>query len=93
MPYIKRRFRDNIDIIIDDLCREIQLLSMSNHEDVDGMINYAITKFIQKTITREEYKEYAKAIGILETVKLEFYRKQIAKYEDIKCCENGEVYE
>jgi len=31
-------------------------------------------------------------IGVLESVKMELYRRKIADYEDEKCEENGDVY-
>lgn len=40
-----------------------------------------------------KYKEFNAALGVLESVKLEFYRKVVSKYEKERCTENGEVYE
>jgi hypothetical protein len=38
------------------------------------------------------YAAIAEAAGVLETAKLEFYRRLAASYEDEKIAENGDVY-
>jgi hypothetical protein len=37
------------------------------------------------------YRDYHAVIGALEAAKLEFYRRQVAPYEDGKIAENGDV--
>jgi hypothetical protein len=56
-----------------------------------GELNYAITQLLlsQKP---ECYDDYNTLIGVLESVKLEFYRKAIVPYEEEKCRMNGEVF-
>jgi len=59
----------------------------------DGEMNYVITSLIQDWLGDDpHYTDYNSAIGVLECVKLELYRRKIAKYEDMKKKENGDVY-
>lgn len=37
------------------------------------------------------YSNYASVVGVLETVKLELFRRQVAPYEDAKIAQNGDV--
>lgn len=86
MPYIKQARRpwlrlDDVDGIVP--------------ENV-GELNFAITTLIKgyvETHGGPGYEIYNAMVGVAECVKLEMYRKMIAKYEDLKCAENGEVYE
>lgn len=62
-----------------------------------GELNYKITKTIleylaiQKT-SHISYYMLNEILGVLEAVKLEFYRRVVASYEDQKIKENGDVY-
>ena len=38
-----------------------------------------------------KYEEYNSVVGVLESVKLEFYRRAVAAYEDNKIVENGDI--
>jgi hypothetical protein len=38
-----------------------------------------------------KYFNYNRAIGVLECIKLEFYRRMVGPYEDIKIKEAGDV--
>jgi hypothetical protein len=86
MPYITKWERDGLDKLILDLSDAIDTYSA-------GLLNYVITSLCIREIGDGTYNEYNKIIGVLECVKLEFYRRAVSKYEDEKCCENGEVYE
>jgi len=57
-----------------------------------GVINYLITKILINWIKEISYDTVNDAIGILECVKLELYRRVAAPYEDIMKEENGDVY-
>ena len=39
----------------------------------------------------QSYQNYNDALGALEGAKLELYRQHIAKYEDVKIFQNGDV--
>ena len=40
----------------------------------------------------KSYADYNALIGVLESCKLEFYRRAVAAYEDEKSTVNGDVY-
>jgi hypothetical protein len=85
MPYIIKDRREKLDKFIDGLQSELQC---------DGEVNYTITKIIQKYYFDGvgSYKILNSAIGVLECVKQEFYRRIIVPYEERKIKENGDVY-
>lgn len=59
-----------------------------------GELNYAITALCLAYL-KEQGKSYAtqaEIVGALECVKLEFYRRSLAPYEDGKIKANGDVY-
>lgn len=58
-----------------------------------GELNYVLTRLVQRWVgPHPDYATYAAAVGVLETLKLEFYRRAVASYEDVKCAKNGDVY-
>lgn len=83
MPYIaEREFYDEV------------LDKIDFNEVVAGDLAYLVTKMMIKfTENNISYKQYALVTGILETVKQEFYRKQVVAYEEEACERNGEVFE
>jgi len=86
MPYIKEWERELFDAILKAIDPNLQLTA--------GRLNYLITRIIDKYLGKNpHYSDYNEVIGVLECVKLELYRRQIAKYEDKKWTENGDVYE
>jgi hypothetical protein len=85
MPYIKEKDRAKI-------LNKIKSLSMVIENE--GELNYAFSKLIDLLVQKsgEKYHVYNKIMGVLECVKLELYRRLIAKYEDKKISENGDIY-
>lgn len=81
MPYIKQEDRSEIDKLL--------LYTSFNV----GELNYIITKLCKRYMKEngEKYKHYNDIIGVLECAKLEFYRRKVSIYEDIKCIKNGDV--
>lgn len=57
-----------------------------------GLINYTITKLIQKTAGSPTYRDIAVLSGVLHDVQTEFDRKFVAPYEDLKIEQNGPIY-
>lgn len=59
-----------------------------------GELNFAITKLVldyyQYLIPN--YQHINDVLGAIEGAKLEFYRRVVAPYEDLKIKENGDVY-
>lgn len=82
MPYIKQFDRDGLNR---------GDWSPSNA----GELNYAITRLIldYMDISDANYHDYNEVVGVLESVKLEFYRRSVVPYEDKKIGENGDVYD
>jgi len=82
MPYIKQERKKEIGVIVKELIR------------TPGELNYCLTKVCISYLKArfEIYSDYNDVIGALECCKLELYRRKIAKYEDKKIEENGDVY-
>jgi hypothetical protein len=86
MPYIKQADRLNIDS---------QVNRLSSACETVGDLNYAITTLLLRHAELQPkvgYPELNGYVGVLESAKLEFYRRRIAPYEDKKIAENGDVY-
>ncbi len=84
MPYIPSDKR----IPLDRLTQGFDYSTIS-----EGELNYLITRIITIWINPINYARYNSAVGILECVKLELYRRRIADYEDEKMAMNGDVYD
>ena len=87
MPYVKPEIRVKYEKVLDEL---IGILKSLPVDEVDGELNYVVTKIL-KQIYPVRYFQINKAIGVLECVKLEFYRRVAAPYEDKKIKESGDV--
>jgi ribosomal protein S3AE len=87
LPYIKSGNRNKYNTILKEL---IETLKALPPEEVDGELNYIVTKIL-KEIYPLRYFHINKAIGVLECVKLEYYRRVAAPYEDSKIQESGDV--
>jgi hypothetical protein len=80
MPYIEKIRRDEIKYD-------------GSYPMNAGELNYYLTITIQDYYTTHpNYQGINDIIGALEGAKLEFYRRQVAKYEDQKIIDNGDVY-
>ncbi len=90
MPYIDQKSRIQVDEEIDVLIEKIER-DTSRMAKRDGILNYVITRLIDK-LYRTSYTELNAAIGMLECAKLELYRRRLAPYEDEKIDQNGDVY-
>jgi hypothetical protein len=87
MPYITQDQRPALDDIIAPLTNHIKNLPL---EQQDGALNYVVTKIL-KEVYPPRYFNYNRAMGVLSCIQAEFYRKDVAPYEDIKIQENGDV--
>jgi hypothetical protein len=87
MPYIKQDMRKEWDEIAKLV---LKILNEQKEEDKEGCLNYLITKILKNSY-KPKYFNYNRVIGLLECIKLEFYRRQIAEYENLKIKENGDV--
>ena len=87
MPYIKTEKREKYKLILNDLISTLKSLPV---EDLDGELNYVVTKIL-KEIYPLRYFHLNRAVGVLECIKQEYYRRVVAPYEDIKIKESGDV--
>lgn len=86
MPYIAPERREFLENATDEEIAQVEL--------APGDLNYAITKLMDEWVGQEglSYDAINTAIGVLECVKLELYRRVAAPYEDNKIEQNGDVY-
>jgi hypothetical protein len=87
MPYIKLENRKKYEKVLREL---VDILKPLPPEEVDGELNYVVTKIL-KEVYPLRYFHINKAVGVLECIKLEFYRRVAAPYEDLKMKESGDV--
>ncbi|MCK9595759.1 hypothetical protein M0R19_01060 [Candidatus Pacearchaeota archaeon] len=87
MPYIKQEARGKWEKIINEV---VEIISKSAEDKKDGELNYLITSILKK-VYKPSYFNYNRAIGLVECIKQEFYRKSVAPYEEEKIKENGDV--
>jgi len=87
LPYVKTENRAKYEKALTEL---IDILKSLPTEEVDGELNYVVTKIL-KQVYPLRYFHINKAIGVLECAKLEFYRRVAAPYEDKKMKESGDV--
>lgn len=95
MPYIAQDKRDILDPIIEQLHSTLVDLELDDESNnTEGNINYAVTRLLMMVYGQSDSTRYSQindAIGMLECIKQEYYRKVAAPYEDQKEFENGAV--
>jgi hypothetical protein len=92
MPYIKEEFRKQVDKEVDLLADKIKEIFKNNPAQTrDGLINYSLTRMINKIYPDARYHDFNEIIGVLECCKQEYYRVYVGPYEDLKAKENGSV--
>lgn len=87
MPYIEKEARKKWKATIEDIVKKLEKLPA---DKIDGELNYLITSILKRTYS-PKYFNYNRAMGLMECVKLEFYRRVVAPYENKKIKENGDV--
>ncbi len=87
MPYIKNEDRPAIDAALESLIQHLKSLPM---ESQDGALNYTVTRIL-KELYEPKYFNYNRAMGVLSSIQAEYYRRDVAPYEDKKIAENGDV--
>lgn len=83
VPYIPQAQREKLDRILDPIVIE-----------TEGQLAYGLAKLVTKYTegrTKVGYTELAAVIGVIDTLKSEYYRQRIADYEDQKKAENGDI--
>ena len=94
MPYIKKELRETLESSLVKLSNAICMEIQEDSNQRAGILNYVITSLIDSVygpLKDAKYRDYNEAIGMLECCKLEFYRRGVAPYEDLKERENGSV--
>lgn len=92
MPYIKQAQRDLLELYIKQLNAELQQIAIAEGNVEPGIINYVITRILVDLKHKGNYNNHNALMGALESSKLEYYRRRVAPYEDLKIIENGDVY-
>ena len=87
MPYIKPERRTKYTKVLEELTGILKALPP---EEVDGELNYVVTRIL-KEVYPLRYYHINKAVGALECIKQEFYRRVVAPYEDLKIKESGDA--
>lgn len=91
MPYIKSEKREVLNPAIDEMLNALRELESDDPEnDMGGNLNYVITVLLKRCYG-QKYSEMAQAVSVLEMAKLEYYRKDVAPYENQKEYDNGMV--
>lgn len=93
-PYIKQDRRAKLNSPLAALITQLKSLNHEDLRDLDGDLNYVITKLLLEVYDLNNQPKYTKfntILGILEAVKLELYRQRVALYEDEKIAENGDI--
>jgi len=95
MPYIKQQRRRKYDKLLIELAKKVARYNIDDCTQFCGDWNYCITKFIKETLKEENcaknYAQQNEVIGMLESCKLEWYRREVAPYENEKIKTNGDV--
>src|SRR4051794_18329606 len=87
MPYILPSERERFDPVINALSKELQKDGCEA-----GNLNYVISTLLAKALAgNRRYAEANKLMGVLACVSAEFYRMDVAPYEDEKRAENGGI--
>lgn len=89
MPYIKPELRERLREPLKGLATVLAELS---DMELDGAFNYCVSKLLILMYGSKSYRQLQRALGLMEAIKLEYYRRVAAPYEDVKIRENGDVY-
>lgn len=87
MPYITEEKRKKIEPVLKSF-EELGALEA-------GELNYIFSSFLiiqTRKTTKISYDLLNSFLGVLESVKLEFYRRLVVNYEQEKCNLNGDIY-
>jgi len=87
MPYITKEDRPRFDETLNELIKKLKERPVEN---VDGDINYCVTRIL-KEVYPLRYFHLNRAMGVLSCIQQEFYRRVAAPYEDTKIVQNGDV--
>ena len=92
MPYVAPEDRADLDPAIDELVRVLDAKAGERDGAFEGILNYAVTRLVLGVLPSRRYSSIARATGVLENVKQEFYRRYATPYEDEQIEKSGDVY-
>lgn len=90
MPYIKQEQRKLIDVEINNLLAAVEKIP-NFKASRGGILNYIITRLGLGLLDKKSYKELSLIKSAMTDAADEWYRRQMAPYEDKKIEENGDV--
>jgi hypothetical protein len=90
MPYVIQEKRPVLDIIVQAMARVYNTIEPLQGIKADGDLNYVLFAFCKRHV-KPSYNNYKNYIGELRQCATEIERKLLAKYEDEKIEENGDV--
>ena len=94
MTYIKQQYRNDYNDLIDKLVEQLIENGSSNMKPTCGDVNYCLTRIVNSLCPQPySYTNINNAIGVLECIKLELYRRVAVPYENLKKTQNGDVKE
>jgi hypothetical protein len=93
MPYITKEKRPELDRVVDELRNVLRNYELDDPDsnNTEGNINYVFTKLLMTVYSPTRYQHINDVVGLLECVKLEYYRVVAAPYEEEKSEDNGPV--
>lgn len=76
MVEITEEMRNTLDPVVDRVVNALRELELDYPESsTEGNFNYIITQAITQIYTSGVYQDMVDVVGMLETVKLDFYRR------------------
>jgi len=92
MPYIKKEDRKRIEVLSVDQPHEVVGIYTYDIQTA-GELQYAMAVMFKSYIARKglRYQNCNDVMGALAGAQMEFYRKTVVPYEDVKIKENGDV--
>lgn len=94
MPYIDESLRTaELDAAIAYLTSEISKSADGTVSGTSGVLNYAITRLLTGSMPTIKYREINAAIGVLQCVSYELYRRIAVPYENQQAYDNGDIPE
>lgn len=92
MSYIKQHKRNEVDPIIDQLHNALVNLELDEDaNNMEGNLNYVITRLLRKCYSSNSYGEINDAMGVLSCIMMEHYRAIATPIQNQKCFENGDI--
>ena len=90
MPYIKKGNRKLIDPDLDPLLVTLKSRTKAGKEST-GEVVYCIYKILVEVYGLGDFEVRSNALKVLESAKLEYYRRILVPYENQKIQENSDV--